>query len=354
MEQESARLASSQRTRSILQALTPERGHDTSQVEEKAEADTIPALESDTDSESDSEDEASEFFRAMRKSVRKVLSSPLVASIGCHEKHVDQEARAEQPASRGRPDYFDFASDTAGDADEPTSESGRGIGMVTYTALAMIALTTPVGDDRTPMREMARRQLVAHLHGMELPDSYNEAHAYSSINAMPPAAGAESEGEESGFVHQKLHRSTGLKNVTKSSPVILKDVAVRRSDGGLGQTHTYKRIRNTLYDTGAALNVADDITVAGWEREGCHRSVKWHPPQALSLLELGVVGGGTVMAVGACTVELLFRDEDSDEWHAIEVTFVVIRSKVRTCILGTPFQHDHNTVPFVGENRVLF
>ena len=358
-------------TRLIPHALTPGRGHGASQRIEKQNG-RLPNLASDTDSNSEPEGETCETqprtlcdpSEHARKQVGEMLASSFIANIGCYESHVDRKARAEQSAPRSRPDYFDFGSGAAGATDatgvgeDQADGPGGGMSMSAYTALAMVALTTPrtpVRDDRAPMREMARRQLVAHLQGIELPDSYNEAQAYSSVNALTPLADdAESGDEECGFVHQKLHRSSGLKNVTSSCPILLRDVAIRRSNGELGQRHTYKRIRNTLYDTGTALNVVDDKTVAKWKRDGCTQSVKWHPPQALPLLKLGVVGGGSVVAVGACTVELLFCDQDSGKWHALEVTFVVIRSKVRTCILGTPFQHDHGTVPDVNENRVLF
>ena len=287
------------------------------------------------------------------KEVEKILSSSFIANIGCYEEHVDHEIRSKQPPTRGRPDYFDFHSDTAVDATTSVDAPAHGVGVTAFMALSMVALTTPCGDDRTPMREVSRRQLVAHLQGLELPNSYDEMRMYGSINAMPAAAGdAESGDEESGYVHGKLHKSSGLGHISNSSPILLQDVAFRRSGGELGQKHKCKRVRNTLYDTGAALNVVDEKTATGWEKEQC--PIHWHEPQALSLLKLGVVGGGSVMAVGACTTELLFRDEDTGEWHALEATFVVIRSKVRTCILGTPFHRDHNTVPFVDENRVLF
>ena len=65
-----------------------------------------------------------------------------------------------------------------------------------------------------------------------------------------------------------------------------------------------------------------------------------------------MVGGGSVTTVGGCTVSLFFRDQESNEWRELGVTFVVIRGP-RTIILGTPFMTDHYAVPFMDEQYIM-
>ena len=85
-------------------------------------------------------------------------------------------------------------------------------------------------------------------------------------------------------------------------PLLLEDVAFRRSEGELGQQHTIRRIRHVLYDTGASLNVVDERTVRKWQLHGHAGAVNWHSPQALPISRLGVVGGGSVTTVGGFLV----------------------------------------------------
>ena len=360
---------SSTRWRIALTSHSPGRGHDndTSLEEEDLEAEAFPEWVVDSSSEhiaavteigvdpqdfdfdfpeweSDSSDSESPCMKEStslepspqehaQQEVCKMLASPLVASIGLAEHHVDKGVRAQQGAqASGEPADGDVLEQCLADIDGREPLGSPAIRWTAAMALAMTALGTPSGDDRTPMRDLARRQLVAHMHGVDLPDTdtwqplpglgYDVA---AVAQATPPDMESDDESDELGYVHPTLHRSSGTAPMGARLPLLVKDVAFRRSGGELGQQHTIRRIRHVLYDTGASLNVVDERTVRKWQRQGHTGVVSWHSPQALPISRLGVVGGGSVTTVGGCTVSLLFRDQEEHEWRSLEVTFVVIR-----------------------------
>ena len=264
----------------------------------------------------------------------------------------DLQLRIASCGARGRPDFFSEA--TRGKEGGGVAEGEQpSFSKTAFVALVMTALTTPCGDNRTSWRKEARRKLLCHRSEMTPPRG--------SVCAVPTlasvSAGAEPTVEVSGYVEKGVHRSSGLHRVGTSAPAILRKLAYQCSEGGTGQRHRLRLIQDGLVDTGAMFNVFDEQSVDKWNRRGALQMVKWHKhPSTLDLEKLGVVGGGTVLVVGICTVQFAFQENVSGvegKWHVMEVTGVVIKGP-RTVILGVPFLRDFGGVPHLSERKVTF